>query len=649
MYRVLAGIWRELVELANRPETARNREQYRASYAENDFISRFVVHFTSLEFQKWTPILKAAGLDPHQLHGMEVFDQLGSFLKEQVSDYAAEDEALTSSPSRTPKPSRKKAVNQVAQTPPRAQTPQRGGMSSPRAYPVRQPMKDWHNTSLTRPCPIEGHGSHELSSCAKFLSMPAKERRSVSQLKVCYTCLSPLWMCREMSKSSLCVHERAFEGLICKQCAESVKGRRLSGMNILMCSHREHNKPSLDSIAPLLQQLIGLDRENKGSLVLSCIGQLCPTSLYQISKSRTPTLEPETCFDTTTGEVKVIDLEDKIPQPTDQPVYLVQLMKIGEVVFLVFFDTGANIHLVDGNFAELVKLQVVDQSPTTFRGAGDSEIKTEFGTYRLNVGPTAEGKYHEIIAHGVSPVTGKFPMFDFEKINQEIIDSGLIPKTTPLPRRVGGTPVQLLIGIKNVAAQPKLIHQMDNGLGIYQSPFSDIFGSRICYGGTHESLSEQVRGSNSLSEGLRTTLADVGVQIACTIEDVTAASCPPLEPEKTEFVQQDPDIVYPEPLHTMHNVVVVESTFMDQDKYRHMGIAATPVSGTCTHICEQGPEAQVCKAMIPIQRLKELADKDDVGELVTYRCSECASCQRCKESPRMKAWTTTLYDLLAGQ
>ena len=56
----------------------------------------------------------------------------------------------------------------------------------------------------------------------------------------------------------------------------------------------------------------------------------------------------------------------------------------------------------------------------------------------------------------------------------------------------------------------------------------------------------------------------------------------------------------------------------------------------------QNPKAQgrypvVFKAMIPIQCLKELADKDDVEELVTYRCLDCAKCQRCKESPRLKA------------
>ena len=127
--------------------------------------------------------------------------------------------------------------------------------------------------------------------------------------------------------------------------------------------------------------------------------------------------------------------------------------------------------------------------------------------------------------------------------------------------------MQLLIGIKSVAAQPKLVHQMDNGLGIYLSPFSDIFGSRICYGGTHESLSEQVRGSNFSSDGLRSTLSEVGKQIACTIEGVTCADYPSLEPEKPEFIQEDPDIEYPEPLCNMDNVIVVEGILVNQDKY----------------------------------------------------------------------------------
>merc|ERR1712240_45284 len=122
-----------------------------------------------------------------------------------------------------------------------------------------------------------------------------------------------------------------------------------------------------------------------------------------------------------------------------------------------------------------------------------------------------------------------------------------------------------------------------------------------------------------------------------TIEEVTCADHPSLEPEKPEFLQVDPDVEYPEPLSSLDNVIVVEGVLVNQDRYDLEEEIAIPPTGTCTHICGQGPEARVCKAMIPIQRLKELADKDDIGELVTYRCSECASCQRCKESPRMKA------------
>ena len=245
------------MELADRPETAECRDQYIARYADSEFISKFVIHISSPEFQKWVPILKAVGLNSHRLHGFRVFDQLGDFLKEQVSDYAAEEEALRPiqmSPPR-PKPAKKKTV-QVAQSPlsspPRGQTPQRGGTVSPRAYAVKTPMRGWHDQSRSRPCPIDNHGSHELGTCADFISMNPKDRRLVSQYKVCYTCLSPLWSCREMLKSTLCVYERVFQSLICKQCAESVKGRKLSGMNLLMCSHKEHSKPTPDEMAPIL-------------------------------------------------------------------------------------------------------------------------------------------------------------------------------------------------------------------------------------------------------------------------------------------------------------------------------------------------------------------------------------------------------------
>ena len=82
------------MEMLDRPETASRREQYVNKYADGEFISNFTTQVTSPEFQKWVPILKEKGLDHHYLVGFRIFEELGNFLKEQVSDYAAEDEAL---------------------------------------------------------------------------------------------------------------------------------------------------------------------------------------------------------------------------------------------------------------------------------------------------------------------------------------------------------------------------------------------------------------------------------------------------------------------------------------------------------------------------------------------------------------------------
>ena len=248
------------------------------------------------------PVLKEKGLNTHYLVGFRYFEELGDFLKEQVSDYAAEDEALRPvqvSPPRA-KSVKKKTVNQLSRSPPkpnsppRGQTPQRGEATTPGAHAVRvSPLRGWHDPDAIRPCPLDGH-RHELGDCAEFLSMNPRDRRVTAKYKNCYTCLRPLWKCREGSRSTLCSQEEAFLPLICRQCTDSVKGRKLSGMNILMCGYKEHTKPSLDHLADLLHQMIGYDKGNKGGLVLSCMGLPCPNPLVsQVSKSRTPTLEPE--------------------------------------------------------------------------------------------------------------------------------------------------------------------------------------------------------------------------------------------------------------------------------------------------------------------------------------------------------------------
>ena len=40
---------------------------------------------------------------------------------------------------------------------------------------------------------------------------------------------------------------------------------------------------------------------------------------------------------------------------------------------------------------------------------------------------------------------------------------------------------------------------------------------------------------------------------------------------------------------------------------------------------------------LPISKIRELVDQDDIDQLVTYRCENCAKCEECQKSPRITA------------
>ena len=64
---------------------------------------------------------------------------------------------------------------------------------------------------------------------------------------------------------------------------------------------------------------------------------------------------------------------------------------------------------------------------------------------------------------------------------------------------------------------------------------------------------------------------------------------------------------------------------------------------SCNHVMEEFDSnfsQHFCgahKAIIPIARMRELVDKDDMGDTITYRCPECSKCVVCKRTRRSTA------------
>ena len=141
-------------------------------------------------------------------------------------------------------------------------------------------------------------------------------------------------------------------------------------------------------------------------------------------------------------------------------------------------------NLIDGDLATHESLQCISKKPTSLSVVGGNQIKTEYGQYKFSLGPTPENKFHTLTCLGMDSVTNDFCKYDLTEIEFRT-KSTKCDKNAPLPTYAAGTNIKLLIGIRNNKLDPTLVEVLPSGIGVYKSPFFDIFGSNIIFEGPH--------------------------------------------------------------------------------------------------------------------------------------------------------------------
>ena len=99
----------------------------------------------------------------------------------------------------------------------------------------------------------------------------------------------------------------------------------------------------------------------------------------------TPTFDSELGVEIDTSTVTVI------PEIPEHLFYLMQRLRIGGTNHLIFFDVGANAHLVQDKMVVAAGFEVTSSCPTSLTVVGGGSVKTEYGSYRFNLGPGAGG------------------------------------------------------------------------------------------------------------------------------------------------------------------------------------------------------------------------------------------------------------------
>ena len=82
--------------------------------------------------------------------------------------------------------------------------------------------------------------------------------------------------------------------------------------------------------------------------------------------------------------------------------------------------------------------EITSSRPTSLTVAGEGRLKSEYGSFRFNLGPGAGGEYHKISCVGMDLVTSKFNKYDLSDICSEYISrSDPNHPVPPLPKYVG--------------------------------------------------------------------------------------------------------------------------------------------------------------------------------------------------------------------
>ena len=138
-----------------------------------------------------------------------------------------------------------------------------------------------------------------------------------------------------------------------------------------------------------------------------------------MSNPRTLDLAPT--FNSQTGDQLVIQPEAVDLEIKESSSYILQNIRIGNSECLVFFDSGANSHLIDVNIAVKEGLQAVSNEKTSLGLISGGQVESEYGVFRFNLGPGDKEKYHEVTAVGMNEITNEFHKYDLKEINREYL------------------------------------------------------------------------------------------------------------------------------------------------------------------------------------------------------------------------------------
>ena len=424
----------------------------------------------------------------------------------------------------------------------------------------------------------DGSSLVQYYACKKFVEMNPLERyKELRKLGLCYQCLFP--------------------GAI------QNKGKHANGMCQIdfTCQHPSHDRYSMKRHVLVCHDHRNTDENKK---ILDHYKRkfiLQRPDIPEFSKELKLTFMSKQSHISNSKNSETLTTDDSII--SDNGIYMLQRVQIGDKKFTLFFDTGCSDmvakHEAIIKIGKRARLEI--EGPTTLGGVGNVKMESKHGIYQVRL-PLVNGKDAVLAGVCLDKITNQFPSYPIKGSIENDIKTGYVHNggdicnLPELPECIGGD-VDFMIGAKYTRYHPQPIFSLPSGLTIYKSPFLSADGIQGVIGGPHAVITAIDRAHNNEKACQHSYLSDqfklfqIGYQI-------------------------DPDVHL---LGMKYSKDFIHDLFHTQLE------------------CESNSENANHSSFLSIRDQKCFDDVENAASQILYRCPDCRNCQKCKNSERIES------------
>ena len=273
----------------------------------------------------------------------------------------------------------------------------------------------------------------------------------------------------------------------------------------------------------------------------------------------------------------------------DRAIYMMQTAyNDAGVELLLFYDSGCSVAAISERAAEALNSRNLIPGPTNLNVAGGQVVENQGGVDEFEL-ELAEGDA-KVQMRGLvmDTVTNPFAMYDLQEAYEDLCKAygrGEGAALPAVPNTIGGSKVDIMVGIKYLAYYPELVFSLPSGLAIYESRIKSLCGSRGVIGGPHRSWRHAEERIEFMS-----SFAFLAAELRAYRAQANALDGGLVEAMQEEWMKPWEDM-----------------------------------SQCCGCGCHEGEQIYSMQ-----EDTRRFAGADGVGAEVTYRCVRCRNCADCR-------------------